>query len=208
MQHKDAGIKSENKLLENKFLKMLKFDELYDLDISAKVKKHKGLDYLNWLDCLLLLRGLGMTPEYSVLNVRELPISGQIIVDVWVKIGDKEAGITYTDCRSRDFEFIKQRAFVKCVATNWGLGLKLWAAAEGGDATPIPEGESPVPAITMSFDNKRQELGLSTADELHAKMGTSKAFLGKLLAEGSREDQLAFLQKIEQFKLPSTNDLF
>jgi hypothetical protein len=121
---------------------MLKFDELYDLDISAKVKKHKGLDYLNWLDCFLLLKSFGMTPEYDVESVQELPISGQIVVKVWVVIDAIKKRITYTDSRSRDFEFIKQRAFVKCVALGWGLGLKLWAAAEGGDATPIPEGES------------------------------------------------------------------
>lgn len=101
------------------------FEHLYDLDISSKVKKNNGLDYLNWLDCLLLLRSLDMAPSYDVSDIKELS-SGQIIVKVWVEINNDRRWITYTDSRSRDFEFIKQRAFVKCVAINWGLGLGLW----------------------------------------------------------------------------------
>lgn len=105
---------------------MKTFQELYDLDISAKVKKNNGLSYLNWLDCFMLLRELGMTPIYGVSSFKELKVSGQIVVTVWVKIGDYKCEITYTDARSRDFEFVKQRAFVKCVAIHFGLGLKLW----------------------------------------------------------------------------------
>lgn len=187
---------------------MKTFDELYNMDISERVKKNNGLDYLNWLDCLLILREMDMMPAYDVSHFKEFRVSGQIVVSVWVKIGNIKHEITYTDVRSRDFEFIKQRAFVKCVAINWGLGLKLWAKAEGQDVTPVPEGESPVPAIAMAFDAKRQELGFNTADELHAKIGTSKAFLAKLLSEGSREDQLAFLQKVKNFKLPKNDDIF
>lgn len=105
---------------------MKTFDELYNLDISAKVRKNNGLDYLNWLDCFMMLRELEMCPAYGVSSIKELKISGQIIVTVWVQIGEIRHEITYTDARSRDFEFIKQRAFVKCVAINWGLGLSLW----------------------------------------------------------------------------------
>jgi hypothetical protein len=105
---------------------MKTFDELYNLDISTKVKKNNGLDYLNWLDCFLLLKEFDMTPTYDVSHYKELRVSGQIVVSLWVKIGNIRHEITYTDVRSRDFEFIKQRAFVKCVAQNWGLGLKLW----------------------------------------------------------------------------------
>jgi hypothetical protein len=114
---------------------MKTFEELYNLDISAKVKKNNGLDYLNWLDCFMLLRGFDMTPSYDVSNFKELKVSGQIVVSVWVKIGSIRHEITYTDVRSRDFEFIKQRAFVKCVAINWGLGLKLWE----GESDPAVE---------------------------------------------------------------------
>lgn len=105
---------------------MKSFQELYDLDISAKVKKNNGLDYLNWLDLFMLLREIGMEPKYGVQKFKELRVSGQIVVSVWVEIGSEMKFITYTDARSRDFEFIKQRAFVKCVAIGWGLGLKLW----------------------------------------------------------------------------------
>ncbi len=117
---------------------MKTFEELYNLDISDKVKKHKGFDYLNWLDLLLLLRSMDMAPTYDVQDIKELS-TGQIIVKVFVNIGSEFRYITYTDARSRDFEFIKQRAFVKCVAVNWGLGLKLWesedAASDNDDTS-------------------------------------------------------------------------
>ncbi len=100
------------------------------MDISDKVRRNKDGDnseHISWLDCYLLLRGLfDRTPKYGVSGFTELPVSGQIIVNVWVQIGEERHEITYTDARSRDFEFIKQRGFVKCVAIGWGLGLKLW----------------------------------------------------------------------------------
>jgi hypothetical protein len=192
---------------------MKTFQELYDLDISAKVRRNKDGDnseHISWLDCLLMPREHTELsepwPTYGVTSFTELPVSGQIIVTVWVKVFDVKHEITYTDARSRDFEFIKQRAFVKCVAIGTGLGLKLWDKPM--DATPTPEGEGVVPAITMAFDAKRQELGFSTADELHNVLKTSKSFLGKLLAEGSKADQLAFLEKVKRFKLPADNDVF
>lgn len=112
---------------------MKTFDELYNLDISARVRRNKDGDnseHISWLDCLLMLREHTELsepwPTYGVTSFTELPVSGQIIVTVWVKVFGEKHEITYTDARSRDFEFIKQRAFVKCVAIGTGLGLKLW----------------------------------------------------------------------------------
>ena len=112
---------------------MKTFNEFYNLDISAKVRRNKDGDnseHISWLDCYLMLREFTdvsePNPTYGVKSFVELPVSGQIIITVWVKFNGIVHEITYTDARSRDFEFIKQRAFVKCVAIGWGLGLKLW----------------------------------------------------------------------------------
>ena len=111
------------------------FDELYKLDISSKVKKYQGFDYLNWLDCLMLLRenGAGVV-SYDCSEIFELRTGGALVM-VWVEIDDKRCSITHpvasgdvniSEPKALDVGFAIQRAFVKCVAINWGLGLSLW----------------------------------------------------------------------------------
>jgi len=167
---------------------MKTFDELYNLDITDKVKKNKdGLDYLNWLDLYLTLRSLGMNPIYGVSKVKEMKVSGQIIVTVWVKIGDYRCEITYTDARSRDFEFIKQRAFVKCVAIHLGLGLKLWEKTEA-DPSPVDDVsvKSKARDMTMLFSEKVQKHGSPQA--VHELLGTTQKLLAGIVESGTSEE--------------------
>lgn len=172
---------------------MKTFQELYDLDITDKVKKNKdGLDYLNWLDCFMLLRSLDMNPVYGVSKIKEMKVSGQIIVTVWVKIGEDRHSITYTDARSRDFEFIKQRAFVKCVAINWGLGLKLW---EKSEADPAGDDTWMNDRITLLFGNLVPKFG--DANGVHDKLGTTDKMLSKVLKSGTTEEKKVILAKLE-----------
>lgn len=189
---------------------MKSFDELFNLDISSKVKKNKqndGLDYLSWLDCFLLLKEFGMMPEYGVDGIQELPVSGQIIVKVWVKIGDDVKYITYTDARSRDFEFIKQRAFVKCVAIGWGLGLKLWEKPV--DAAMVEDGNLKDdiikmcgnligPKFTDSDSLMEYIFGLPVGQKISEIKGKDKSIqFGKFLEIGSTEDKKSILQSLE-----------
>ncbi len=166
------------------------FEELYNLDITGRVKKNNdGLDYLNWLDCLMLLRKHFEKSyvKYDAISVQELPVSGNIVVVVYVQIGDRKESIMYTDARSRDFEFIKQRAFVKCVAINWGLGLKLW---EKADADPSPVGDVSVKSkargMTMLFSEKVQKHGSPQA--VHELLGTTQKLLASIVESGTVEE--------------------
>ena len=171
---------------------MKTFQELYDLDITDKVKKNKdGLDYLNWLDCLLLMKKECNIFKYIVENIRELS-NGQIVVDVTVIADNVRCGITYTDARSRDFEFIKQRAFVKCVAINWGLGLKLW---EKSDADPAGDDTWMNDKITLLFGNLVPKFG--DANGVHDKLGTTDKLLSKVLKSGTTEEKKIILAKLE-----------
>lgn len=188
---------------------MKSFDELFNLDISSKVKKNKqndGLDYLPWLDCFLLLKELGMMPEYGVDEIQEL-LSGQIVVKVWVRIGDDVKYITYTDARSRDFEFIKQRAFVKCVAIGWGLGLKLWEKPV--DAAMVEDGNLKDDIIKMcgnligpKFTDSdllmEYIFGLPVGQKISEIKGKDKSIqFGKFLEIGSTEDKKSILSSLE-----------
>ena len=127
---------------------MLKgFKELYDLNIDPYISQ-KGsakftCDYVSWSDMLFLLYENGAEKViYGNLyapNGHSLFLSLDKLpeVHVFVEIDGDRREITYPIIDgSRDIQMDKiaqsdihnatQRAMVKCVATNWGLGLKLW----------------------------------------------------------------------------------
>lgn len=123
------------------------FKELYELNIDAYISQ-KGnqkfsCDYVAWSDTLYLLYENGAEKVvYGNLygpDGHSLFLSADKLpeVHVFVEIDGDRREITYPVIDgSRDILMDKiaqsdvhnatQRAMVKCVATNWGLGLKLW----------------------------------------------------------------------------------
>ena len=105
------------------------------------------LDYLNWADCLDLLHANG-AERVTFGNVRSkedhpvfLLSGGTPFVRVYVEIdGDRReldypvidgsANIAMDKLTQGDVHNASQRAFVKAVAINWGLGLSLWQREE------------------------------------------------------------------------------
>lgn len=202
---------------------MLKFDELRKVDLAGKTKKLDGYDYLPWLACLELLYANGAEDvQYDCTDVIQIkvqnqsgpPANNQVLVKVYVEIDGKRRSITHpvalgefstNDPTVRQIEAGIQRAFVKCVAINWGLGLDLWAKADGADVAPLPTDSKLGIEITMAFGAKVPEFG--SADALHKALGSDKAFLAKLIQDGSKEDQQAFLDKINRIQAPN-NGIF
>jgi hypothetical protein len=182
------------------------FNELRKVD-RLPTKKLGDYPYLPWLDCLFLLRDVGGAEDvqYDCTDILCVETFGkkQALVKVYVEIDGKRRSITHPvalgefstdEPTSRQIEWAIQRAFVKCVAINWGLGIDLWPSDV--DAAPAPKDSSVALRIPMAFDAKRQELGLSSAADLHEKLGTDKKFLDNLISKGSKEDQLAFIEKL------------
>lgn len=105
------------------------------------------LDYLNWADCLALLHKHG-AQQVSFGNVKSgadhpvFLLDGTLpFVRVFVEVDGDRRELDYPVIDgSRDIDMEKlvqsdvhnatQRAFVKCVAVNWGLGLSLWQKEE------------------------------------------------------------------------------
>lgn len=105
------------------------------------------LDYLNWADCLDLLHENG-AERVTFGNVRSkddhpvfLLAGGIPFVRVYVEVdGDRReldypvidgsANIGMDKMTQGDVHNASQRAFVKAVAINWGLGLSLWQKEE------------------------------------------------------------------------------
>jgi len=129
------------------------FDELFKLDLSNEVQKRpvnkKGditLDYLEWANCLKLLYENGAEKvRYGVVyNEQGYPCfynhNGEApFVRVWIEIDGERYEEDYpvingiyvvANPTQLDINKAKQRGFVKAVAINTGLGLKLWIKEE------------------------------------------------------------------------------
>lgn len=119
----------------------------YDPVQKKSVKTGQELDYLSWPDCLVLLYEHGAEKvEYGNCLNRDghsLFLSGGALpeVRVFVAIDGDRRELTYPVIDgTKDISMEKlvqsdvhnatQRAFVKCVAVNWGLGLSLWQKEE------------------------------------------------------------------------------
>ena len=129
------------------------FNELIDLDISKEivqrpVKKNSNLtlDYLEWANCIKLLyeNGAEKVRYGMVYNNEGYPCfynqNGESpFVRVWVEIDGERYEEDYpvingmyvvANPTQLDINKAKQRGFVKAVAINTGLGLKLWIKEE------------------------------------------------------------------------------
>lgn len=196
-------------------------DELRKAELRG-VKKLDGYDYLPWLACLDLLYENGAEDvsydcadiiQVRIPNLNE-PDNTQALVKVYVEIDGKRRSITHpvalgefstNDPTARQIESGIQRAFVKCVAINWGLGIDLWVKSDGLDIAPTPTDNNLGIDITMAFGGRVPEFG--SADELHKALGSNKSFLAKLIQDGSKQDQQVFLEKINKAQVPN-NDTF
>ena len=129
------------------------FNKLIDLDISKEivqrpVKKNSNLtlDYLEWANCIKLLyeNGAEKVRYGMVYNSDGYPCfynqNGESpFVRVWVEIDGERYEEDYpvingmhvvANPTQLDINKAKQRGFVKAVAINTGLGLKLWIKEE------------------------------------------------------------------------------
>jgi len=179
------------------------FDEMYRLDISDLTKKVDGFDYLSWLDCEMSLRAAGAEHiSYDCKKVIWTPGGKYALVKVWVKIDGIKHSITHPVANgdtaienptSSQIAFAIQRAFVKCVAIFWGLGLSLWKGVDT-DVVSSPKDTSLAIKIPIEFGKAVPHLG--TADEVHERIGTTKASLSKVISEGTDAERQEILAKI------------
>lgn len=179
----------------------------YDRNQGRSVQTGQKLDYLNWADVVVLLHESGAESVrfgnsyapggHSVfLACENLPE-----VHVWVEIDGDRREITYPviegtrdvtmeKIAQSDIHNASQRAMVKCVAVNWGLGLKLWQKEE-----LLPK-EPPLPADAESvYDRLRRKANTAAAraggaTELAGRIGYKKNEIEKILAASSQVAEL------------------
>lgn len=172
---------------------------VYKKDKTTGQYKQVGeLDYLNWADCLSLLHENGAEKvTYGNVRSREdhpvFLLSGAIpFVRVFVEVdGDRREldypvidgsnNITMDKLSQGDVHNASQRAFVKCVAINWGLGLSLWQKEEK----------------ELAKEQKPQD-NLAVHNIMAIKKRVEIFITGKLQGGMSMEDVLSCLNMSEQ----------
>lgn len=124
----------------------------YDKAQGKSVKTGQELDYISWPDCLVLLyeNGAERVLYGNITNSEghSLFLSNGALpeVRVFVEIDGDRRELTYPvidgtkdipmdKIVQSDVHNATQRAFVKCVAVNWGLGLSLWQKEEKSKPT-------------------------------------------------------------------------
>ena len=122
----------------------------YDKNKGKFVETDKKLDYIAWSSCVVLLHLNGAeTVKYGNYYSQDghslFLVGGDLPeVHIWVEVDGERREITYplidgsNDIKmdkitQSDIHNASQRAMVKCVAVNWGLGLKLWTKEEDND---------------------------------------------------------------------------
>lgn len=139
------------------------FNELYEANVQEYIEKkptfkydkakgkfvetEKKLDYISWVNAVILLHLNGAESVkygncYSSDGHSLFLVDGKLPeVHVWVEVDGDRREITYPlidgsndinmeKITQSDIHNASQRAMVKCVAINWGLGLKLWRKEE------------------------------------------------------------------------------
>lgn len=149
-----------------------------------ETSKDKWLKYLEWSKVIVLLYKSGATSVTygSYVNNDGYPAfynnkGKNPFVKVWVKIDEEKYEIDYPvingnsqtdEPKQLDIHYSQQRAFVKCVAINTGLGLKLWEREES-DISDILDNE---PSNKEESDKLNEQILKAFNDAI--KSGISK----------------------------------
>lgn len=181
---------------------------------TGELEPAGNLDYLNWADCLGLLYANG-AERVEFGNARSAEDHPVFLLDgtlpfirVFVSVdGDRREldypvidgskDISMDRMVQSDVHNATQRAFVKCVAINWGLGLSLWCKEEkqlGEEKAEIDLAEvSHIMAVKERVERMMTEKlkrGMDMADVLSA-IGLRDSQFKKLM---SYYDQLWLLE--------------
>jgi hypothetical protein len=192
------------------------FNELYKVEVKATKKpifkwdKAKQdfdavgeLDVISWVDCLKALyeNGAERVAFDNVLNENGsllfLDANNSLSIKVYVEIDGDRREIVYPvingmqDIKAEkvtqsDIYNCKQRAFVKCVAINWGLGLNFWEKANP-DEVPEPPKQSVAEQFRTLVNTATKKCG-GLKEMLNHLDGVSEKRIRDLIVEAQEID--------------------
>ena len=152
----------------------------YDRVQGKSVPTGEYLDYLSWADVVMLLyeNGAEHVRYDNIPNGQGHPLflsEGSVpVVRVYVEIDGQRYELTYPvidgskDIKmdalvQSDVHNATQRAFVKCVAINTGLGLPLWQKEERQTQAAAPKFDESMHSIQVCIDRVRKKYGFAVS---------------------------------------------
>ena len=163
----------------------------------------KDIDTLSWVDCLTCLYengaekvifenipnengGLLYKDENNAISIKVfVEIDGDRREIIYPLI-DGNKDVAFDKLTQSDIYNAKQRAFVKCVAVNWGLGLKLWKK-EDLEKTEKEEEKSLAEQFRALVNTAVKKLG-SIPEMLKHLNGVSEKKIKELIEEAKTID--------------------
>ena len=189
------------------------FNELYQVEVpitkkptfaynraTAKLEKAGEVDTLSWVDCLDCLYkngaekvifenipnangGLLYKDENNAISIKIFVEIDGDRREIFYPVIDGMKDVSIEKVTQTDIYNAKQRAFVKCVAVNWGLGLKLWQ-------------KETTPEDTIKEEKKQSEIFRDLVNNAVKKCGSVKEMLKHL----SNVDEKRIKTLIEEAK--------
>lgn len=187
------------------------------------VEEH--LDYLPWAKCLILMYENGAQkvrygtevsqdgyPAFYFQNTNPF-------VKVWVDVDGERNEIFYPVIDGEVFNQYpnqmtihkaQQRAFVKCVAINWGLGLRLWLSEERENAQKVEEtNRARNKTLDEQILSRFAELVKQVESDVrvHEILGTTKKTFTNLTSSdniAAKEEMLKHMNEIQWSEKGST----
>ena len=211
-------------MLKN-FQEMYSLDISKDVQKKPTFKKENGklkkmpekywLDYLEWATVLFLLHKNGAeSVQFGArCNNDGYPAffdqNGiNPFVKVWVRIDGVEYEMAYPVINGNQVNSTpnqatihnaQQRAFVKCVAINTGLGLKLWQKEESQLPGPETDDYDKLKALNDEviylFAEAVKKLG--DADAVHEQIGTTKTTMNNLIKGDDISSKKAMIEQLK-----------
>lgn len=193
------------------------FIELYNLDVSKHIKERivtgkVTTDYIPWMDVVVLLYENGAkSVKYGNVYAEDghslFMKDGKCPeVHVFVEIDGDRREATYPVIKGSfaikpdnldqlQVSNATQRAFVKCVATNWGLGLKVWQKEEMEAEKNAPKdlSEHHIMAIKERMQQEYTKL-------LQKKMSVKDIAEGLEMTEDEVKTVFTYFDQLERFE--------
>ena len=165
----------------------------------------KSIDTISWVDCLKALYengaekvefehvpnangGLLYKDENNAIHIKIYVDIDGVRKEILYPVIDGSKNISLAKLTQSDIYNAKQRAFVKCVAVNWGLGINVWA--NDNNPEDISKAEE-IPSVYDYFRNlvnsASKELG-SVPEMLKHLQGVTEKKIKELIASAQQID--------------------
>lgn len=167
----------------------------------------KSIDTISWVDCLKALYdngaekvefehvpnkdgGLLFFDENACIHIKVYVEIDGIRKEILYPVIDGSKDIKLEKLTQSDIYNAKQRAFVKCVAVNWGLGINVWAKETDPESvTKVEDSISVYDYFRNLVNTASKELG-GVSEMLKHLQGVTEKKIKDLIASAKQIDSI------------------